>query len=261
MKIYIAGLYGEAGTYAGGIEGMKRGTGDHLVFSRPFNMLESFYYFKPWQVTWIRSPANRSFMLDSGAYTFRQTKTDHGITDFDGYLQRYISFINEHKVDLFFELDIDALVGLKKVEEYREILEQETGKQSIPVWHKSRGTSYFVDMCKEYPYVSIGGLFGESPKSKFPAFPWFIRTAHKHGAKIHALGLGSPTLVMKYPFDSSDSTSWNTARVGGKLFRFNGAGLDSTLIDSDFKFNRKEVVMNNLTEWIKFSYFMEGQPT
>ncbi len=58
----------------------------------------------------------------------------------------------------FFELDIDRIVGLEKVEEFRRRIESKTGKQSIPVWHSNRGWQYFVNMCKEYNYVSIGGI-------------------------------------------------------------------------------------------------------
>ena len=74
------------------------------------------------------------FLLDSGAFTFM-----HGIeasskpVDWDGYLSRYIDFINRNNVQHFFELDVDSIVGYDAVKRMRARLEAETGKQSIPV--------------------------------------------------------------------------------------------------------------------------------
>src|SRR5690606_14097818 len=112
-------------------------------------VLESFFNVKPWVMDYIKNC--KMFLLDSGAFSF-MTRSNLR-PDFDEYLKKYINFINKYNVQYFFELDIDSVVGLKKVEEYREILERETGKKCIPVWHKSRGKQYFIDMCKEYDYV------------------------------------------------------------------------------------------------------------
>src|SRR5690625_4895543 len=123
------------------------------------------------------------FLLDSGAFTFMSNVKN---VDFKGYLRKYIQFINTHDIQHFFELDIDSVVGIKKVEEYRNILEKETGKRCIPVWHKSRGKQYFKDMVKEYEYVAIEVLVtGEIKRSEFKYFAWIIEQAHKHNCKIH----------------------------------------------------------------------------
>ena len=104
---------------------------------RPEYVLESFFYIRPWQIEEI--PKWKMFLLDSGAFTFM-----HGIeasskpVDWDGYLSRYIDFINRNNVQHFFELDVDSIVGYDAVKRMRARLEAETGKQSIPVWHRSR---------------------------------------------------------------------------------------------------------------------------
>lgn len=75
--------------------------------NRPEYVLESFYYIKPWQIE--EMPRWKMFLLDSGAFTFM-----HGIEasskpiDWDGYLSRYIAFINQHGIENFFELDVDG---------------------------------------------------------------------------------------------------------------------------------------------------------
>lgn len=125
--------------------------------NRPEYVLESFFYIKPWQVE--EMPKWKMFLLDSGAFTFM-----HGIeasskpVDWNGYLSRYIDFINRHDVQHFFELDVDIIVGYDVVKRMRARLEAETGKQSIPVWHRSRGLDEFKRLCRDYPYIGIGGF-------------------------------------------------------------------------------------------------------
>lgn len=98
--------------------------------NRPEYVLESFFYIKPWQVE--EMPKWKMFLLDSGAFTFM-----HGVeasskpVDWDGYMSRYIDFINRHNVQHFFELDVDIIVGYDAVKRMRTRLEAETGKQSI----------------------------------------------------------------------------------------------------------------------------------
>lgn len=125
--------------------------------NRPEYVLESFFYIKPWQVE--EMPKWKMFLLDSGAFTFM-----HGVeasskpVDWDGYLSRYIDFINRHDVQHFFELDVDIIVGYDAVKRMRARLEAETGKRSIPVWHRSRGLDEFKNLCRDYPYIGIGGF-------------------------------------------------------------------------------------------------------
>lgn len=53
------------------------------------------------------------------------------MAEWDRYVDAYIDFINTWNVHHFFELDIDRIVGLEKVEEFRRRIESKTGKQSI----------------------------------------------------------------------------------------------------------------------------------
>lgn len=95
--------------------------------NRPEYVLESFYYIKPWQIE--EMPRWKMFLLDSGAFTFM-----HGIeasskpVDWNGYLSRYIAFINRYGIENFFELDVDAIIGYDAVKRMRARLEAETGE-------------------------------------------------------------------------------------------------------------------------------------
>lgn len=217
-------------------------------------ILESFYYFQDWQIPLIKQ--SRMFLLDSGAFTFMQGKKSN---DFDGYLTRYIDFIRKHDVKYFFELDVDSVVGYDKVKEYRKRLEQETGKKCIPVWHFERGKDEFVKMCKEYNYVAIGGLVGgnaEYSSKYWRYFPWFIKTAHENGAKIHALGFTSLRGMAQYHFDSVDSTTWKSGGRFGQLHIFKD-GTIKTITQKDKRAIYKKIDEHNFNEWLKYQKYAD----
>ena len=239
--------------YLAGGQGERRRVEAETIEKLDVAILESFYYVDDWIIQLI--PKLSKFLLDSGAFTFM---TSHkGTVDWNDYLKRYADFINKHDIKLFFELDIDSIVGYEKVLEMRKWLENATGKKPIPVWHKSRGRTEFLKMCDEYDYVAIGGIVSKEirpPDYKY--FPWFINEAHKRGAKIHGLGFTNLEGVTKYHFDSVDSTSWTTGNRFGAIYRFNGKTME--------KFDKKEgqqlkdsraVAVNNFNEWVKFQYY------
>ena len=224
------------------------------------NVLESYYYLRKNEefMTIVRHFG--SFLLDSGAFTFMQG-SHQGKVDWDKYVEDYAAFINRFNVKLFFELDIDSIVGLAEVERLRFKLEKLTGKKPIPVWHKNRGKDYFIKMCENYPYVAIGGIVTkEIPRKLYEqGFPWFIKTAHEHGAKIHGLGYTTVANLKKYRFDSVDSTAWLYGNRGGYLYKFNPkTGLMEQINGSGkCRLKSREGAVNNFNEWVKFSAYAE----
>lgn len=219
------------------------------------SILESFYYSDSWTEALI--PYFKSFMLDSGAFTFM---TSHkGQVDWNDYIRRYAEFINKNGVKLFYELDIDSIVGYEKVIEMRRWLESATGKNPIPVWHKSRGKEEFLKMCDEYDYVAIGGIVSkEITRQEYKYFPWFINEAHKRGCKIHGLGFTNLEGIQKYHFDSVDSTAWTTGNRFGSIYRFNGTTMEKYDKKQGQKLaDSRAVAINNFNEWLKFQKYAE----
>lgn len=261
MKIYLAG----EGTkqkimniHLAGEHPVKNGT--QCKTWKGCNILESFYYVsKNIHFERLYTQCDH-FLLDSGAFTFLIGNHKETI-NWGEYTQKYAEFINRYNIQLFFELDIDSIVGIEKVEYYRNMLEGLTGKKPIPVWHKSRGKQYFIDMCKSYPYVALGGIaLKEIPLRLYESlFPWFIKTAHQYGAKIHGLGYTSVNGLFKYHFDSVDSTAWLYGNKGGYLYRFNPFIKTMEQIKKPLNSRLKphESAMNNFKEWVKFSQYAE----
>ena len=163
-------------------------------------------------MSYIKSDKCKTFILDSGAFTYMESAkvSDKLIyDDFEQYIREYCEFINKWDIEHFVEMDIDLVVGIKKVEEYRKTIERLTGKPVIPVFHRERGEKYFHRMCEEYDYVAVGGLVGTTyARQHYHYLQWFIDVAHANNAKIHGLGFTSIEGLKKYNFDTVDSTSW-----------------------------------------------------
>lgn len=258
MIIYLAGCYSrpyvfeQMQLYLAGEHSVKNGNVCHKFVDGVY-ILESFFYVNKYITGLI--PRLKGFLLDSGAFTFMQGQAS---VNWEDYVRKYADYINENQVDRFFELDIDVLVGLKKVEGLRKLLEQLTGKQPIPVWHKSRGKDYFLAMAKDYPYVSIGGIVTkEITRDEHKYFPWFIDQAHAAGAKIHGLGYTNLTGLTKYKFDSVDSTSWLYGNRSGVIYRFDGRTIQKIQAPAGMGLKSREAAAHNFKEWIKFQQYAE----
>lgn len=222
---------------------------------RPY-ILESFYYADADTERLV--PLFGDFLLDSGAFTFMENAKVR--VDWDEYIERYANFINRNKVDKFFELDIDSVVGYDKVLEFRKRLEHLTGRQSIPVWHISRGKDEFLRMCEEYPYVALGGIVsGEWNKKQESYMPWFIREAHKRGAKIHGLGYTKLAKLSAHHFDSVDSTAWTTGNRFGYIYHFGNGKITKTDAPKGKRIgDPRRAALINYVEWIKYQKWAEN---
>ena len=252
MKLYLAGENGKTNICSKYIYNSTIKIGD-------LNILETYYYLRKNEGMTKLIPYFNSFLLDSGAFTFMSGSHKCEI-DWDSYVDEYAQFINRYDIKLFFELDIDSIVGLAEVERLRDKLQAKTGKHPIPVWHKNRGKDYFIGMCKNYPYVAIGGIVTEEIKRSTyeKLFQWFINTAHKYGAKIHGLGYTSVEKLKLFHFDSVDSTAWLYGNRGGWVDKFDISSAKMVKIQKKgCLLKSKEAAINNFLQWAKFSKYAE----
>lgn len=198
-------------------------------------------------------------ILDSGAFTFLNNKKGKTI-NWEQYVISYGNFIRNNNIKLFFELDIDPIVGLKEVERLRDVLENTAGRKCIPVWHKSRGLDYWKKMCQEYQYVAIGGIVTrEIKKSEYDIFLPLLKIAKEYKTKVHGLGFTNLNGLKKYKFYSVDSTNWLSARFGSTgLYYFTGNNLKNiNKPPNTKKIDLQAMNMFNFIEWIKFSKYAE----
>ena len=228
---------------------------DPIISEHKPYILESFYYAD--DDTERLLPLFGDFLLDSGAFTFMMNATKK--VEWEEYIERYADFINRNNIKKFFELDIDSVVGYEKVKEYRRRLENLTNRQSIPVWHKSRGIDEFKRMCDEYSYAAVGGIVaGEIKSTQYGAFPSMIAEAHRRNCKLHGLGFTSLAWLEKCHFDSVDSTAWTTGNRFGFVYRFDGKTMKKHDAPKGKRLaDGRKIALNNYTEWIKFQKYAE----
>jgi len=203
-------------------------------------------------------------ILDSGAFTAINDKTGkYKNYDWGNYLKKYIAFIKHTKQKLFFELDIDCVVGLNKVEDYRKQIEDAIGIPPIVCWHQNRGPDYFIKCCQDYPYVALGttpaSYIGKKIRKNPAVLNWFINNAHKNNAKIHGLGFTSAPWLAKLKFDSVDSTTWNVGGKFGNVIMFDKDGFPTQKYKDDNKRVKDTNALNvfNFNQWVKFQKYAE----
>lgn len=217
-------------------------------------MLESFFYFCNFQKPLIKTAD--LFLLDSGAFTFMNGA--NGKVNWDEYISKYIAFINENDVEHYFELDIDAIVGYEEVKRMRARIESETGKKSIPVWHKSRGMDEFKRLVKDYDYIAIGGFAIKHIKqNEYPIIRKMVQYAYESGTKVHGLGF-TPKEVTKYKFYSVDSTTWLSCRRFGSLFKYDNGQMRMVTPKNHGtrKDRQREIEVLTMKEWIKYQKYL-----
>lgn len=254
MLIYLSGTYSRPylmNIYLAGEHTVKNGR--LADWQNSIYILESYYYAREnkYMHTLIPQLSPDNFLLDSGAFTFMSGAQT---VDWNSYVDQYADFINHFGVTQFFELDIDVVVGLKKVESLRKRLERKTQKQCIPVWHKARGLDYWKGMIADYPYVSIGGIV--SKEIKRTEYRYFHNLLAMSGdTKVHGLGFTNLKGILEYKFDSVDSTSWLYGNRSGVVYRFNGHTIEKVDKPEGTMLNSKVVAQHNFNEWIKFQQY------
>lgn len=230
------------------------------MYGYKFNRLDSFFYMNKKSEQHIKK--YDSYLLDSGAFTFIMSKKGVSI-DIDSYTDKYIDFINDNGIDLFFEMDVDAIYGYEKVKALRRRIEAKTGKPVIPVFHKARGLDDWISLCKEYSYVSIGIAGKDVPWGDYKTFLKFANSAISLGSKLHGLGITGMKSLTTVPFHSVDSSAWTAGNRYKQVFSFDGRTVKAVKVDLSKKkiSNPLLLASHNLGEWIKFSNSVKHKRT
>ncbi len=240
MKIFLAGTVG--------YEALVRKY-------KPLYVLESFFYVRDWQKD--LPMICKEFLLDSGAFTFMHSKKTCGEIDWAKYASDYADYIVRNNVRLFFELDIDAIVGYETVKALRQYIEQKTGRKSIPVWHRTRGLDEWKKLTREYDRIAIGGFaIKHIARTEYKYIPLLIRIAHENHCEVHGLGFTSMRFLQEIAFDSVDSTTWMSGSRFGEVHIFDGRKIvrhtSASLNTRIPKENVATVQDINFREWVKF---------
>ena len=230
-----------------------------------FNRLETFWNVFNNQQIEENILRYNNFILDSGAFTFINAKKQgkNIKIDFDYFVEAFCDYVNAFSINNFFEMDVDGILGYDKVKQYRRLIEQKTGKQPIPVFHKNRGKEEFIAHCKDYPYVSLGGIVTKEAKWTPEVMFSFVMKAKEYNTKIHGLGVTATNVLKKVPFYSVDSSSWTSGNRFKGIYLFNGEELLklNSLLKGKKISNHKALALHNLQEWIKLTNYLKNRRT
>lgn len=251
MRIYLAATS----------SGMNKETRAAAIKNhRPRYVLETFFSGEKDCFDAMEICGNDNFLLDSGAYSY-MNGAEVTADKIEEYIERYISFIKANKIKQFFEIDVDNIFGIEKVEEWRRKIENAVGRQCIPVWHKGRGVDYWKRMCSEYPYIAIGGLVFHVKKQEYPLIQKMVEYAYNRGVKVHGLGFTKTKELGDYKFYSVDSASWVLgATRGQQLYTFKNGRMTYRKLDNQGrKVDLNKLCAHNMREWVKYQKFMDNE--
>lgn len=238
--------------------GIQHKSADDLIISLNGNLLRSYYNDKSDIGKLIELKKEGKWqgklLVDSGAFT-SWTKGVSICPD------EYIDWINENSefVDYFIQLDTipgspehpPTMEQAKQATEdswknYLYMLEKVNCPFKIlPVFHKREPISFLKQMVehkingKPVEYICFGGLarirnLAESERWYLDCFD-AIQHSSNPNVKVHNLGCADSDILEKYPFYSSDATSWLFKSSVGAILTDYGTVFISNQVEKEFK--------------------------
>lgn len=193
-----------------------------LVKDKEFNnditvnyCLESYFYFKKKMGnTDFDKLEIKKFFLDSGAFSAftKDIKID---------IHEYCNFIKEHKKKITYYSVLDVIGNAEGTLKNQKIMEKEE-LNPIPCFHYGDNFKYLEYYIENYDYISLGGMV---PVSSRNLIPWLDdvfgnHICNKEGyprCKVHGFGMTTVDIMVRYPWYSVDSTTYNSASRFGEI--------------------------------------------
>ena len=149
-------------------------------------------------------------LLDSGAFSAWKN-------GFEIELEEYIQYIRECGIGKYMSLDVVGDIEKTNYNFYKMV---DSGLYPIPVFHMGDDWVHLEKLCKEFPYIAIGGTVGRHEKVRRNFFGELFERFPNH--KFHGLGVSSNKLISEFPFFTVDGASWVYGRTFYMLVDENG---------------------------------------
>lgn len=236
MKVYLAGYETAYSSYK-------------VTLPKDYNVFCTYYYKKNTQkaLDFLKPNGHTGLItIDSGAHSFfgmlgisvtsRDSDKKKAIPDPNVYFQDYKKWLveNKDKLDYFCELDIQEILGMKKILGWREELKElGLAKKAIYVWHRDDGFEAFERLLdtSESGYIAVEGL---KKNKEMLDYKKLLRHAYDKGIKVHGFAFTKCDLLHEFPFYSVDSSTWiNPIKFGAFAKMINGKMRTMNLSDKD----------------------------
>ena len=196
-------------------------------------------------------------LVDSGAFTIHRKG---GTIDMD----QYCEWLNERKDYIDAAIQLDAIPGVWGTPRTKQELLQAPidtwnnylymverlvkPEMLLPVFHMGENFKYLTQICnhkingKLIPYICISGnkeLTNRSREKWYEQCFTIIKSSQNPNVKVHCLGSATFSNMEKFPFTSSDATSWIMTCANGGIITPYGM-----VIVSERQRNNKENLYN-----------------
>mgnify|MGYP001287656510 CR=1 FL=1 len=181
---------------------------------------------------------HRCVLLDPGEKTLYEAR-QKGKTVKPIDIDEYAQFVIQHSDIIYQYLTIDKIGDPETTRANTMYLERVVGRKPIPVYHVQNSLDVLQEYIDEgHDVIAVGGSVFVSRKLRAQLFDEMFKR-FGDACNLHALGLGSMDLLLRYPWFSADASSWLNGRIFGKLLSFDGSKTGPEWMSSEegFSFN------------------------
>jgi hypothetical protein len=220
FKLYIAGVY-TANFRIGGSLYNRLTENEKWQRCSVANHLESYHYIHRQSfVDSIRADGKKVF-LDSGAFSAFTQGVEIDLPGYCDYIKRNTDIIEQVDGVLMASV-LDGIGDPKRTLENQQAMEKR-GVRPLPCFHYGEPEEYLEHYIANYEYITLGGMVAQSDVQ---LYHWLDRIWDKHltdgsgrpRIRVHGFGVTTLGLMKRYPWYSTDSSSWvQIARTGGMV--------------------------------------------
>lgn len=220
FKLFLAGLYtsnfDRNGRLYSKCTEYERWQRDYAT-----NLLESYHYIsRQAYVDRIRKDGVKVF-LDSGAFSAWSKGVSIDLPGYCRYIQQNSDIILNIEGDTWASV-LDAIGDAQKTFENQKAMEK-LGVTPLPCFHYGEDPKYLDFYANNYTAMTIGGLVGRTENEIRPWLDmiwerYLVDGAGRAKLRVHGFGLTRPDAMRRWPWYSTDSSSWvQIAAAGGVL--------------------------------------------
>lgn len=177
-------------------------------------LLVSYVYFDNFQK--CRNDAGfRDYMLDSGAFSAHNSGKNIRLEDYIEFCRNLSLKDSKCKEIVCLDVIGDGVASLRNAERMTA-----AGLNIVPVYHFGSDIEILKHYLKRYDKIGLGAVVGRSSKAITPFLDKIFSLAWPK--KFHGFGMVRKDLLLKYPFHSVDSSSWEYAPTKFGQYKYYG---------------------------------------
>lgn len=240
-------------------------------------ILISYAYAEPWTMKEIMKDRGVKLLCDSGAFTswnLAQRKKQEGDPNWESYLvnlDKYIEFVKKHQDVIWRAVNLDVIPGEQGREPTQTEIEitaqqgfdnlkkmQAAGINAVHVFHQGEDLRWLDKMIVEggcdYIGVSPCNDYSTDRKERWLDIVFrYLGEKYPH-IKTHGFGVTAGRLVERYPWYSTDSSSYSlTAAMGAILTPYGRIYVSDdpkATADPDHIHNRPQQIKDFIDEYL-----------